>query len=265
MKQKWLIIMAALFLVACAQKKQVVKPVLIFNPQNQLTTEVKTIKVKVKLSSDEYKEKGKSAFWNAALKEAMQQINREILKMSMIVRPSARGIKSAQFLVNKGEINPKQNPYTKDLEQEFEVTLTLTPSYAVAGKVISLKQNTYAIGTHDFCYIAVFEDYNPGEVENRYFAIGKFSKEEGIIRLTGMGKITQALTEDKFTKGYGLLAQGEIYEVKEEVEVDDIIFLPKVEVKAISQPLAASENSLKPEVVVEPRYLEELKVPAEAK
>lgn len=266
MAKKWIILILGLFfLVSCNYPQSKVNLLPIFSPENELSPQVKKIKLKVKLSSKEYQDKGKDIFWEKALEKGMQKINREILKKNLFVSPTKKTVMINNFLSKRGEINPIQNPYTKDLEQEFELTLEITPEYNLAGKVISLKENSFAIGTHDFCYIGLFAAYSPSEVEDKYFLIGKYSKEEGIVRITGMGKITQALVKNKERTGYSLLAQGELYEVKEEVELDDLIFLPKLSLVAISQPALQPQNNLQPEVVVEPRYLDELKEPAEAK
>ncbi|WP_456324088.1 hypothetical protein [Desulfonauticus submarinus] len=250
----------------CASKPKIKKE-LIFKPQNPLQKISKSIKVKVKISKKEYQEQEKNILWQKALKKGLVTINRKILKEQLIVRPTNIGLNPEQILFSKsGDLKPIYSSYSNEYIQNFEINVELIPDFVLAGRVISLKENSYTIGEYEFCYIGI---YHPLALEKNYFFIGKFSPQEDIVRIVGLGKIVQAIPESNVGKDkdkrYKLLVQGEIYEVQEEIEKGDLIFLPIIKVRAISEPVLGATTSQQEEIVVEPKYLEEPNLPKESK
>ncbi|MDQ7031686.1 MAG: hypothetical protein Q9M37_03070 [Desulfonauticus sp.] len=265
MQKKLMIILAILVLFGCAKKEELIQKDLIFTHSNSCQSFSTSTEITVTISKKDYVKENKDFFWKKALQEGLNKINRLILKQYLILQPVESNLHIESSLLKKiGQLNPIYDPYVTEYKQKFKIKFKLLPDITLAGRVVSLKENTYAIGENELCYINFFKnDIGLNELKNSYFFVGKFSPEQQIVNIIGMGKILQVITQ-KRNNSNKLLAEGEMLELQREVEVGDLIFLPIVTVEAINPPMLKA-NPLQSEVVVQPKLLPEPDLPKETK
>jgi len=226
----------------------------------------RSTEVVVKVPQKVYEQQGDAVLWSLALKKGMTKLNRMILNQHLAVRITDVGLAPERnFIQKKGKLLPAYNSYAQEYVQAFKVQVKLIPDISMAGKVIDLKKESYILGEYGFCFLGFFKQFFPLK-ENTFFFVGKLDNSNNLIRITGMGKIVQSFEpEEQANSKYEVLANAQLYELSDEVEKGDFVFLPKIIVSAVDNPNYIQQEGIKSEVVVEPKKLKKPSLPKESK
>ena len=262
---KNLIIVTALVLLATSCRHLETKD--LFNPEEPVATVEKAANFTVRVSGDDLDRtlEPESDFLNKARQECFVHTARKILELQPLLKASPALVPGpdADFFEFKGQISPARIPFTSDLIQDFQCSLTIYPYLNLAGKIEGLEEEKTMAAGRDRVTLVLFAD-RPLEMP-AYFVIGRGTAGQGVklVSIYGSGRITRLVgmtgpdTVNSHVKK--VLVQGVIMEANHEVLKGDLIFLTMMNMTALGLPeesddvfdpasLAEDEVWVKPEV-----------------
>lgn len=271
---KNLIIVTALVLLATSCRHLETKD--LFNPEEPVATVEKAANFTVRVSGDDLDRtlEPESDFLNKARQECFVHTARKILELQPLLKASLAPGPDADFFEFKGQISPARIPFTSDLIQDFQCSLTIYPYFSLAGKIEGLEEEKTMAAGRDRVTLVLFAD-RPLEMP-AYFVIGRGTAGQGVnlVSIFGSGRITRLVgmtgTDTVNSPVKQVLAQGVIMEANHEVLKGDLIFLTMMNMTALELPEKADDvfepaPLAEDEVWVRPEVRETKPAPSEMK
>jgi hypothetical protein len=258
-------------LSACLAEKN---PESLFAASDNPVVLVKEATVDVFLSRAEIEAAGgdvEKAMWDKATAKGMKAIMNQFMVEEPLVNPVRSNYpEPAQmsFFSRQGRIIDAPDEVTGDYQQSFRFTANFTPDWKVAGQVVRLEHDRYAVSMLDRMSVVLF-DYYPLELPCYFLAAQRTPEGDGnLLRIVGSGKLVQALGTKAMatvegTSVQGTLCQAELTETNNEIYEKDMIFLLPVKARAL-EPAAISADKIgqePDEVIVEPKMIIEETLP----
>ena len=244
---KNLIIVTALVLLANSCRHLETKD--LFNPEEPVATVEKAADFTVRVSGDDLDRslEPESDFLNKARQECFVLTARKILELQPLLKASLASAPflDADFFEFKGQISPARIPFTNDLVQDFQCSLTIFPYFSLAGEIEGLEEEKTMAAGRDRVTLLLYAD-RPLKMP-AYFVVGRGIAGQGVnlVRIFGSGRITRFVgtTEPDTVNSpvKQVLAQGVIMETNHEVLKGDLIFLTMMNMKAQELPEEADD------------------------
>ena len=271
---KNLIIVTALILLAASCRHLENKD--LFYPEEHVATVEKTAGFTVMVSEEDLDRtlEPESDFLNRARQKCFMHTVRKILELQPLLKASLAHRLDADLFEFKGQISPAKIPFTNDLVQDFQCSLTIFPYFSLAGEIEGLEEEKTMAADRDRVTLLLYAD-RPLKMP-AYFVVGRWTAGQGVnlVRIFGSGRITRFVgkTESDTVNSpvKQVLAQGVIMETNHEVLKGDIVFLTMMNMTALEVPEEADDvfepaPLAEDEVWVRPEVRETQPAPSEMK